>query len=148
MTKWTRTRRDPGRESTDEQKLRCKRQMLTRSYDFVEGGLEAEPDFVKAVKEVEPGISKEKLKELTMLFRAAVYERQRASAISLNLFSDSRSSEGLIFSAPESMTSRMESRSVSIADLRFVAAAAPDPLLRFPFGITYIFYRAPPSPRR
>jgi hypothetical protein len=77
MTKWTRTRRDPGREYTDEEKLRRKQQMLSRIYDFVEGGLEAEPDFLKAVKEAEPEISKEKLKELIMLFRAAVYERQR-----------------------------------------------------------------------
>jgi hypothetical protein len=77
MTKWTRTRRDPGREYTDEEKLRRKQQMLSRIYDFVEGGLEAEPDFVKAAKEADPDISKEKLNELIMLFRAAVYERQR-----------------------------------------------------------------------
>jgi hypothetical protein len=77
MTKWTRTRRGPGREYTDEEKRQRKQQMLTRIYDFVEGGIEAEPDFVKAAKEADPGISKEKLKELIMLFRAAVYARQR-----------------------------------------------------------------------
>jgi hypothetical protein len=77
MTKWTRTRRDPAREYTDEEKLRRKRQMLARVYDFVEGGIEAEPDFVKATKEADPEISKDKLKELIMLFRAAVYARQR-----------------------------------------------------------------------
>jgi hypothetical protein len=32
---------------------------------------------MKAAKETDPEISKEKLKELIMLFRAAVYERQR-----------------------------------------------------------------------
>jgi hypothetical protein len=77
MTKWTKTRRDPGREYTDEERLRRKRQMLARIYDFVEGGLEAEPEFVKAAKEADPEISKGKLKELIRLFRAAVYARQR-----------------------------------------------------------------------
>jgi hypothetical protein len=51
--------------------------MLARIYDFVEGVSEAEPDFVKAAKEADPEISKEKLKELIMLFRAAVCARQR-----------------------------------------------------------------------
>ena len=77
MTKWTRTRRDPGREYTDEEKRRRKQQMLARIYDFVEGGLEAEPDFVKAAKEADPEMSKVKLKELITLFRAAVSERRR-----------------------------------------------------------------------
>ena len=76
MTRWTRTRRDPGRDYTDEEKRQRKQRMLARIYDFVEGGIEAEPDFVKAAKEAEPDISKEKLKELIMLFRAAVYARQ------------------------------------------------------------------------
>jgi hypothetical protein len=77
MSKWTRTRRDPGREYTDEENFRRKQQMLARIYDFVEGGIEAEPEFVKAAKEADPQISKEKLKELITLFRAAVYARQR-----------------------------------------------------------------------
>jgi hypothetical protein len=77
MGKCVRTRHDPGREYTDEKKRQRKQEMLARIYDFVEGGVEAEPDFVKAAKEADPEISKEKLKELTMLFRAAVYARQR-----------------------------------------------------------------------
>lgn len=77
MTKWTRTRRDPGRTYTDEEKRERKQRMLERLQEFVEVGIEAEPDFVEAAKEADPEISKEKLKELITLFRAAVYERQQ-----------------------------------------------------------------------
>jgi hypothetical protein len=51
--------------------------MLARLHEFVEAGIEAEPDFVEAAKEADPEISKEKLKELITLFRDAVYERQQ-----------------------------------------------------------------------
>jgi hypothetical protein len=45
----------------------------------------------------------------------------------LNLFSESRSSDGSIFFAPESMTSPKLSSSSSIADFGFVAEEAiPD----------------------
>jgi hypothetical protein len=77
MSKWMRTRRDPSRTYTDEEKRERKQKMLARLREFVEAGIEAEPDFVKATKEADPGISKEKLKELIKLFRAAVYERQQ-----------------------------------------------------------------------
>lgn len=77
MSKWTRTRRDPERDYTDQEKLERKRRMLERLYDFVEAGIEAESEFVNAVKESEPDISKEKLQELIMRFRDAVYEKQQ-----------------------------------------------------------------------
>jgi hypothetical protein len=77
MTKWTRTRRDPGRSYSDEEKRQRKQSMLTRLHEFVEAGIEAEADFVEAAKEADPEISKEKLKELITLFRDAVYERQQ-----------------------------------------------------------------------
>ena len=77
MSKWTRPRRDPGRTYTDEEKRERKQRMLARLNEFVEAGIEAEPDLVKAAKEADPEISKEKLKELITLFRAAVYERQQ-----------------------------------------------------------------------
>lgn len=38
MTKWTRTRPDPGRTYTDEEKRERKQRMLARLYEFVEGG--------------------------------------------------------------------------------------------------------------
>ena len=77
MNKWNRTRRDPERSYTDEEKRERKRRMLARLHEFVEAGIEAESEFVAAAKEVDPDISKEKLKELITLFRDAVYERQK-----------------------------------------------------------------------
>ncbi len=77
MSKWTRTRRDPGRSYTDEEKRERKQRMLARLYEFAEAGIEAEPEFVKAAKEADPEVSKEKLRELITRFRAAVYDRQQ-----------------------------------------------------------------------
>lgn len=77
MSKWTKTRRDPGRNYTDEEKRERKRSMLARLHEFIETGIEAEPDFVEAAKEAEPDISKEKLQEMIKQFRDAVYERQQ-----------------------------------------------------------------------
>jgi hypothetical protein len=62
MSKWTKTRRDPGRTYTDEDKRDRKQKMLARLSEFVDVGLEAEPEFVKAAKEADPEISKEKLR--------------------------------------------------------------------------------------
>lgn len=77
MSKWMKTRRDPSRTYTDEEKRERKQQMLARLHEFVEAGIEAESDFVAAAKEADPEISKEKLQELIKLFRDAVYERQQ-----------------------------------------------------------------------
>jgi hypothetical protein len=77
MTKWIKTRRDPSVSYTDEEKLSRKKRMLARLQEFVEVGIEAESEFVAAAKEADPDISKEKLKELIMQFRDAVYARQR-----------------------------------------------------------------------
>jgi hypothetical protein len=51
--------------------------MLARIFDLVDISLEAEPEVVIAAKEAEPGITPEKLKEVIMRFREAVYERQQ-----------------------------------------------------------------------
>jgi hypothetical protein len=77
MSKWTKTRRDPGRSYIDEEKRERKRKMLARLEEFVEAGIEAEPEFVAVAKEADPDLSTEKLKELIMRFRAAVYEKQQ-----------------------------------------------------------------------
>jgi hypothetical protein len=77
MSRWIRTRRDPGRTYVDEEKRERKQKMLARLHEFVEAGIEAEPDCVRAAKEAEPDISKERLQELIKRFRAAVYERQQ-----------------------------------------------------------------------
>jgi hypothetical protein len=77
MSKWTRTRRDPSRSYTDEEKRERKRRMLARLHEFIEAGIEAEPEFVQAAKEADPDISKAKLQEQIKRFRDAVYERQQ-----------------------------------------------------------------------
>jgi hypothetical protein len=76
MTKWTKTRRDPGRTYVDEEKRQRNRRMLARVHELVESGIEAEPEVVKAAKEANPEITEDELKELIMLFRDAVYSRQ------------------------------------------------------------------------
>jgi len=77
ITKWTKTGRDPGRTYLDEEKLQRRKRMLSRIFELVEVGLEAEPEVVVATKEADPGITPEKLKEVIMRFREAVYERQQ-----------------------------------------------------------------------
>jgi hypothetical protein len=81
MTKWTKTRRDPGRNYVDEEKLERNRRMLARIYQLVDCGLEAEPEVIKAAKAADPEITPEKLEEVVILFRGAVYERQRGRSL-------------------------------------------------------------------
>jgi len=76
MTKWTKTRRDPGRTYLDEERLQRNRRMLARVRELVECGIEAEPEVVEAAKAANPAITEEQLKEVVMLFRDAVYSRQ------------------------------------------------------------------------
>ena len=77
MTKWTKTRRDPGRTYLDEERLQRNRRMLARVRELVECGIEAEPDVVEAAKAANPEITEEQLREVITLFRDAVYSRQR-----------------------------------------------------------------------
>ncbi len=77
MSKWTRTRRDPGRSYTDEDTERTER-LIARVRKFLEEGVpEDEPEFVVAVKAAKPKITASELKEVIRQFRAAVYERQQ-----------------------------------------------------------------------
>jgi hypothetical protein len=76
MTKWTKTRRDPGRNYLDEERLQRNRRMLARVLELVESGIEAEPEVVKAAIAANPEITGEQLREVIMLFRDAVYSRQ------------------------------------------------------------------------
>jgi hypothetical protein len=76
MGKWTKTRRDPGRDYVEEEKVQRFRRMLARIHELVESGIEAEPEVVKAAKAANPEITEEQLKEVIMLFRDAVYSRQ------------------------------------------------------------------------
>ncbi|MGD0792430.1 MAG: hypothetical protein ABR920_11730 [Terriglobales bacterium] len=76
MTKWTKTRRDPGRAYLDEERLQRNRRMLARVRELVECGIKAEPEVVEAAKAANPEITEEQLKEVITLFRDAVYSRQ------------------------------------------------------------------------
>ena len=76
MTKWIRTRRDPGRTYLDGETLQRNRRMLARVRELVECGIEAEPEVVEAAKAANPKITEDQLKEVIMLFRDAVYARQ------------------------------------------------------------------------
>jgi hypothetical protein len=77
MSKFTKTRRDPGRSYTDEDKLQRSRRVLAKIQELVEYGIEAEPELVEVAKEADPDIMPEKLKRLIKQFRDAVYERQQ-----------------------------------------------------------------------
>jgi len=77
MSKWTRTRRDPGRSYTDESTERTER-MIARVRKFLEEGVpEDEPEFIVAVKEAKPKITASELRDVIMQFRAVVSERQQ-----------------------------------------------------------------------
>jgi hypothetical protein len=77
MSRWTRTRRDPGRSYTDETTERTER-MIARVRKFLkEGVAEDEPEFVEAVKAANPKISPSELKGVIKQFRDVVYERQQ-----------------------------------------------------------------------
>jgi hypothetical protein len=77
MSKWTRTRRDPGRTYRDENKERVRREMRLMIKGFIEGGLEAEPKYAAALKIWFPGITREEMVVKIMRFRDAVQEKQR-----------------------------------------------------------------------
>jgi ribosome recycling factor len=76
MSKWTRTRRDPGR-TYDDEAVRELRKSATRVRELVEIGLEAESDYVDLINKLEPGMTKDRRKELVKQFRDAVYEHQQ-----------------------------------------------------------------------
>ena len=77
MSKWARTRRDPGRIYSDEDTERTER-MIARVRKFLEEGVpEDEPEFIVAVKEAKPKITASELRDVIMQFRAVVSERQQ-----------------------------------------------------------------------
>lgn len=77
MSKWTRTRRDPGRTYTDETTARTER-MIARIRRFMKEGVpEDEQEFVEAVKAANPKIAPSELKEVIRQFRDVVSGRQR-----------------------------------------------------------------------
>jgi hypothetical protein len=77
MTKWTRTRRDPGRTYDDEAEQELRKDVKSRLRELIEIGLEAESDYVDLINKLEPGMTKARCKELIKQFRDAVYEQQQ-----------------------------------------------------------------------
>jgi hypothetical protein len=76
MTKWTRTRRDPGRTYCDPEETKKLRRDVQRVRELVKQGLDAEPEYVELINKLEPGMTADRRKELIKQFRDAVYEQQ------------------------------------------------------------------------
>jgi hypothetical protein len=74
MSKWTKTRRDPGRTYQDKQEAKQLREELV--VEAAMGNDEAESAYVGIINRV-PGMEKEKRKELIKQFRDAVADHQR-----------------------------------------------------------------------
>jgi hypothetical protein len=87
MSKWTKTRRDPGRTYQDEEEARLLRADMKRIAELVAeaaaGNDEAEPEYVRIINRLEPTMGKEKRKDLIRQFRDAVadHQRQRGQSI-------------------------------------------------------------------
>jgi hypothetical protein len=81
MSKWTKTRRDPGRSYQDEDEARLLRGDMKRIAELVAeaavGNDEAEPEYVRIINRLEPTMGKEKRKDLIRQFRDAVADHQR-----------------------------------------------------------------------
>jgi hypothetical protein len=76
MTKWTKTRRDPGRTYCDPEETKKLRRDVQRVRELVKQGLDAEPEYVELINKLDPKMTVEKRKELIRQFRDAVYEQQ------------------------------------------------------------------------
>ena len=87
MSKWTKSRRDPGRTYQDEQEAKQLRDDLKRVKELVaeaaEGNEEAESTYVGIINRLEPTMGKERRKDLIRRFRDAVgdHQRQRGRSI-------------------------------------------------------------------
>jgi hypothetical protein len=86
MTKWTKTRRDPGRTYQDEEEVKRLRTAAKRIRELVseaaEGNLQAEPEYVDIIDKLEPKMEKERRKALITQFRDAVADQQRQPGLS------------------------------------------------------------------
>jgi hypothetical protein len=81
MSKWTKSRRDPGRTYQDEEEAKLLRDTMKRIKELVEeaaaGNEEAEPEYVRIINRLEPEMTKERRKELIRQFRDAVAGHQQ-----------------------------------------------------------------------
>lgn len=76
MTKWTKTRRDPGRTYCDPEEAAKLRRDVQRVQELVKKGLEGEPEYVELINKLDPKMTAQRRKELIMQFRDAVYAQQ------------------------------------------------------------------------
>ena len=76
MTKWTKTRRDPGRTYCDPEEAAKLRRDVQRVQELVKRGLDAEPEYVELINKLDPKMTAERRWELIRQFRDAVYEQQ------------------------------------------------------------------------
>ena len=76
MTKWTKTRRDPGRTYCDPEEAAKLRRDVQRVQELVKKGLDAEPEYVELINKLDPKMTAERRRELIRQFRDAVYEQQ------------------------------------------------------------------------
>jgi hypothetical protein len=76
MSKWTKTRRDPGRTYCDPEEAKKLRLAAQRVRELVEKGLDAENEYVELINTLEPDMTPQRRKELIMQFRDAVYDQQ------------------------------------------------------------------------
>lgn len=87
MSKWTKTRRDPGRTYQDEDEVGRLRAAAKRVRELVseaaEGNQQAEAEYVGIINKLEPKMEKERRKALIKQFRDAVADQQRRRGLSL-----------------------------------------------------------------
>jgi hypothetical protein len=76
MSKWTKTRRDPGRTYCDPEEAKKLRLAAQRVRELVEKGIDAENEYVELINTLGPGMTPERRRELIRQFRDAVYDRQ------------------------------------------------------------------------
>jgi hypothetical protein len=76
MTKWTKSRRDPGRTYCDPEEAAKLRRDVQRVQELIEKGLDAEPEYVELINKLDPKMTKKRRKELIKQFRDAVYAQQ------------------------------------------------------------------------
>jgi hypothetical protein len=76
MTKWTKTRRDPGRTYCDPEEAAQLRRDVQRVQELVRQGLDAEPEYVALINKLDPKMTANRRKELIKQFRDAVYDQR------------------------------------------------------------------------
>jgi hypothetical protein len=76
MGKWTRTRRDPERTYCDPEEAKKLRRDVQRVKELVAKGLDAEPEYVEFINQLNPRMNPKERKKLIMQFRDAVYDQQ------------------------------------------------------------------------